>query len=78
MSELFPASEVESPLPRLRWMRRHNLIVFPYSGENNDFEEEFACMPQNSHRFVLGKTPDDAIANWATKMRIPLWNEESL
>ena len=80
MNELFDIPPCESP--RLKWLKKHDVKTL-CSGNAEDFDGE----PWNAWagdmgeaisggEYVTGATEQDAIANWAIRRRVKLWNEE--
>lgn len=80
MSELFPIESVTKKSPRLLWMEKYELLTFEY-GEDEE------GLPWTAYRqkdidtdienYSKGKTEHDAIAEWAIKNKVRLWNEEA-
>lgn len=88
MSELFDAQMVEGKSPRLRWMEKHNLVThdFGEGGESPETGMEYkrwVCRVQEPDLTerdcgAQGDTEADAIADWANRNNVRLWNEETL
>jgi len=87
MSELFKPSEVEMDSPKIRWMKKYNLkCECDESLFGNDEYEPWSCWDmslENSfgdleNNYSTGNTEDEAIAAYAKKHGIKLWNEEGL
>ncbi len=90
-AELFPASEVASESPRLRWLREHGLTLFEGSPElvgteSPETGEEYSawyCVNMQDEkderldRYFGGSTADEACANYAAAHGLKLWNEEA-
>jgi hypothetical protein len=60
----------ETPSPRLQWLRKHDIRIHRDSEEANEFTAW--TLPDASG---YGDTEDEAIADLARKLSIPLWNE---
>lgn len=84
--ELFKPSEVQSESPKLRWMRAHGLEVRDLSDRIPEDCEPFTCaltadfnnpvsMNPLVRHMAYGNTADEAIANYARKHGLKLWNE---
>lgn len=73
--ELFPASTVTVESPRLSWIRRHSLTL-----ERCDHSRLKFCAwsPFPMTDVSYGVTEDDALADWARRNGVRLWNEEEI
>jgi hypothetical protein len=60
----------ETPSPRLQWLRKHDIRIHCDSEETHEFTAW--TLPDVSG---YGSTEDEAIADLAKKLSIPLWNE---
>ncbi len=85
-AELFPASEVASESPRLRWIREHGLRCAFANYTDAEREEMEAgdslCPPWSCYHpdqmpgeGEHGSTADEACANYAAAHGLKLWNE---
>lgn len=89
--ELFSPEAVASDSPRLRWMKRHQVVMFhaPSSGAWYAGLWEWYPTIRTAAEFFLketgengasrcgyAETEDDAIADLALKHGLKLWNEE--
>lgn len=73
--ELFPPSSMESPSPKLRRMRKHGLKTIYH--EYVAGIPEWVCTKEGfADRMGFGAEEDDAIADWACRAGVKLWNEE--
>ena len=78
MSELFKPEMVAGDSPRLKWIKRHQLKT------ERAFDEYYDEMRWCAWRDLAtcfdsegsGITEDDAIADWARRNGVKLWNEE--
>lgn len=87
--ELFPPREVAMDSPRLRWLRKHGLVLQHNAGLTRaDYEDgacDWTCYVQAAmHGGVCGDcnigggdTEDEACADLAKNKGLKLWNEES-
>jgi hypothetical protein len=66
---LFPLPEQKSP--RLLWIEKHGVIMEESSERWHAYR-----MFDGGHYGGTGKTQDDALADWARKNNVRLWNEE--
>lgn len=88
MSELFPPESVSMKSPRLEWLERHRLVLhdFGAGGESPETGMDFkrwVCRvqePDFTERDcgAHGDTQEDAIADWARRNGVKLWNEEGV
>lgn len=84
MSELFPAQEVAGKSPRLKWLENHRLSVWKNAAAEVPCEAWLAAvfevdgqLPKDS-LIGEGHTEADAIADWARRNNVRLWNEEGV
>ena len=86
MSELFPVESVKGDSPRLAWLKSHHVKTknFPEQkiGDENEFGDELfpwyafsAFAEDDVNDFIGGATEDDAIAEYARRKGLRLWNE---
>ena len=83
-SDLFPDCRQDSP--RLAWMKRHHINVIELESvleiEEDEFGNEYGrynvTLDYESEQTVrgYGMMLDEALADFASKLGIPLWNEE--
>ena len=83
-SDLFPDCKMDSP--RLAWIKRHHIKVIELESVSEIEEDEFGneygrynvTLDYESEQTVrgYGMTLDEALADFASKLGIPLWNEE--
>ena len=71
--------------PRLKWIKKHQINTMLDKHHDKDCEyEPWAAWSAdlsealNEDNLGLGKTEHDAIADWAVKNGVRLWNEEGL
>jgi len=76
MKELFEIEPVLSP--RLLWIRRHDLHTSFASDLGEPWSAWSGSLAQaiDLDNFGIGKTVDDALADWAEQNGVLLWNEE--
>jgi hypothetical protein len=67
--ELFQIPETLSP--RLRWMREHQVTTTKEAEPSGDLWTAWVFPDTSGY----GATEDDALADLAKKLSIPLWNE---
>ena len=81
MSELFKPEMVAGDSPRLKWIKRHQLDVW-FLAETGIEDDSpcWVCQHKRGNEVVecgaSGPTEDDALADWARRNRVKLWNEE--
>ena len=73
-SDLFPDCRQDSP--RLAWMKRHGVEVVELPVKQDGQYPFCAGTASLMHAFGYGDTEDDALADFAKRNGIPLWNEE--
>ena len=84
-SDLFPDCRQDSP--RLAWMKRHGITIRPitdferslFSEFSRDLILNFAALKKRHDKYLqtgVGETEDNALADLAEQLGIPLWNEE--
>lgn len=71
MNELFPIAEVTAESPRLAWLKRHGVKTAQGALGWSAWRQRDSCA-------CHGDTENDAIADLADLMGVPLWNEEEL
>lgn len=81
-TELFPPSTVAVESPRLRWMKRNGVCVescdrVPRHPDDPRMAYDFEATSPSSRCNGLGDTKDEAIADWARRNGVRLWNEGS-
>ena len=79
MSELFDAQMIEGKSPRMKWLEKHGIKTAEAFDEFYDEIRWSACRA-GQHRLEHGRgiTEADAIADWARRNGVRLWNEEGL
>lgn len=64
--------------PRLRWMKKHGVIVNHMPAVPKTCNTFWHAASSQTTRDGTGPTEDDAIADWAKRNGVRLWNEESI
>lgn len=80
--ELFPVASVTKDTPRLAWMKWYGIRILEDKWAEDE-EEKWACWttqdPSHDETDVgMGSTEHDAIAAWAIKHGVRLWNEQGI
>ena len=91
MSELFPIASVKQDSPRLAWMKRHRVKTKHFPDVQPGDEDEWGnnvwpwiafdtLCEENLDATDLcgGATEDDAIAKFARRHKLRIWNEETI
>lgn len=85
--ELFPHSTVAVESPRLRWMKKHNVSIIHNHDVSPGDEDEFSgetifpfCATNSPDKWLqsragYGNTEVEALADWARRNGVRLWNE---
>jgi hypothetical protein len=79
--ELFPAEIVAAKSPRLIWLEKYRLHTHLSTMVGED-EDPWNCWSGKLAEAIeedavaTGRTEHDAIAEWALKNHVRLWNEE--